>query len=146
MKNVRRLSTRARLVAGLVFALMLGGFAFLHWAAANDKIDTYGFIPACGFKERYGLPCPTCGVTTAVLAFAKGQVFEAFYIQPAAAFFCWIILCLPILFFLSAVLGTDFGLTDYFARCRIRYVIVVLIVVVLAGWSVTMARALVERS
>ncbi len=39
-------------------------------------------LPACSFPMRYGYPCPTCGVTTAVAAAAHGRFLTAFNAQP----------------------------------------------------------------
>ena len=41
--------------------------------------------PACGFYERTGYPCPTCGMTTAFSHTVRGQLFQAFAVQPAGA-------------------------------------------------------------
>ena len=42
-------------------------------------------LPACGFYEQTGYPCPTCGMTTALAHMARGHVFRAFVVQPAGA-------------------------------------------------------------
>lgn len=39
----------------------------------------------CGWPAAYGMPCPTCGCTTAATAFVNGDVFGAFVIQPFGA-------------------------------------------------------------
>lgn len=41
----------------------------------------------CGFYTRYGIPCPTCGWTTAVSHLYHGQVIQAFMTQPAGVIF-----------------------------------------------------------
>ncbi len=43
--------------------------------------------PRCGFYAKYGIPCPTCGWTTAVSHLYHGQIFQAFITQPAGAIF-----------------------------------------------------------
>ena len=42
-------------------------------------------IPACGWVERTGYPCPTCGMTTAFSHVVRGQFIRAFLAQPAGA-------------------------------------------------------------
>jgi hypothetical protein len=47
--------------------------------------------PACGFYVCTGYPCPTCGMTTAFAHTVRGQLFQAFAVQPAgtlAALLC----------------------------------------------------------
>jgi len=41
--------------------------------------------PACGFYERTGYPCPTCGMTTAFAHMARGHIIRSFAVQPAGA-------------------------------------------------------------
>lgn len=42
-------------------------------------------LPPCGFLESTGLPCPTCGMTTAFSLMAHGRPIAAFRAQPAGA-------------------------------------------------------------
>ena len=81
-------------------------------------------------------------MTTAAVAFARGSTLRAFYIQPAAAVLCCVAAVTPVLLFLMAVFGTDFGLLNYFAAWKIKYVIVVTLIIIASAWAVTMARAL----
>jgi hypothetical protein len=39
-------------------------------------------LPPCGFLMTTGLPCPTCGCTTAVSNFAHGRWLTSFTTQP----------------------------------------------------------------
>lgn len=136
-----RVSFRGRVIAASLFLVLVAFFGVL-WLAANEKIDMWWFDP-CGFKQRYGLPCPTCGMTTSVLAFVRGRIFQAFYIQPAAALFCCVLVAAAFLAFLTAVFGLYFGCLRRFLReVRTRDVILWLIIIVAAGWVVTLAREL----
>lgn len=42
-------------------------------------------MPACGFMQRQGLPCPTCGMTTAFTLMAHGHPLRALWAQPFGA-------------------------------------------------------------
>jgi len=42
-------------------------------------------IPPCGWPLRYGIPCPTCGVTTAACEVVHGHLLQAFVVQPFGA-------------------------------------------------------------
>ena len=136
---------RQRVKAALVFLAVVAFFG-LFWLAANGKIDIGRWLVPCGFKQKYGLPCPTCGMTTSVLAFVRGKVFGrdgAFYIQPAAALLCSVLVVVAFLAFLMAVFGVYFGfIKRFFAEAKIKYIILVLIIIIAAGWAVTLARAL----
>ena len=137
-----RASSRQRLLAGLVFLVVVASFG-LFWLAAHDKIDIGWWLGPCGFKQKYGLPCPTCGITTSVLAFVQGKIFEAFYIQPAGALLCCVLVVVAFLAFLIAVFGVYFGfLKRFFTEVKIKHIILALIIIIAAGWAVTLARAL----
>ena len=60
-KNFYRASPRQRLIAAVVFLLITGLFILLR-LAAEEKVDIELLTDPCGFKQRYGLPCPTCGI------------------------------------------------------------------------------------
>lgn len=145
-KTVRRASARQRIIAALISFAVFGLLA-LFGLGGHYQIDMGRWLGYCGFKQRYGLPCPTCGWTTAVLAFAQGKVWQAFYIQPAAAFLCSFMVVVAFLCFLVAVFGIYFSFFDrLFSEVKIRYVIVALIVIIAAGWAVTLTRALAANA
>ena len=133
---------RQRVRAGIVLAV-LGALFVLFGLMAAGVIDPEVWLDPCGFKQRHGLPCPTCGMTHSVIAFSRGRVFEAFYVQPAAAFMCCIMIIAFFLALLTAVFGIYLRALDFlFSQVKVRYVILALIIVIAAGWAVTLARAL----
>jgi len=138
-KIICRASFRQRLVAGVVFLVVAAFFGVLA-LAGHYKIGLWPF--PCGFKQRYNLPCPGCGITTSAVAFAQGKIFEAFYIQPAAALLCCILVVAAFLVFVIAVFGVYFSFINrFFAEVKVRYIVLALIVIIAAGWAVTLARA-----
>jgi hypothetical protein len=143
-KIICRASFRQRLVAGVVFLVVAAFFGVLA-LAGHYKIGLWPF--PCGFKQRYNLPCPGCGIITSVVAFAQGKIFEAFYIQPAAALLCCILVVAAFLAFLMAVFGVYFSFINrFFAEVKVRYIILALIIIIAAGWAVTLARAIAASS
>ena len=42
-------------------------------------------LPACGLLVRFGIPCATCGMTTAVCLAVQGRMIDALTVQPAGA-------------------------------------------------------------
>ncbi len=141
-----RASSRQRLIAGLVFFVVAASFG-LFALAAHDKINMGWLSAPCGFKQEYGLPCPTCGMTTSALVFVQGKIFESFYIQPAAALLCSILVIAAFFAFFIAVFGVHFGfLKKFFTEVKIRHIILALIIIIAAGWAVTLARTLAVNS
>jgi hypothetical protein len=139
-----RASARRRITAALVF-LAIAAVFLLAWLMGRYHITLYPF--PCGFKQRYGLPCPTCGMTTSVLAFAQGQIIRSFYIQPAAAFFCALAVAAAFFALLTAVFGIYSPILERrLASLKLRYIVAALLFVLAAGWAVTLARALAENA
>lgn len=133
-----RLSVGQRVVAAAIFPAIAVMFAGLHFAAVY-KLVLYPF--PCGFKAQFGLPCPTCGMTTSVLAFAKGEIWHSFYVQPAGAVLCCILIGAGLFAMAAAIAGTDWGLVR---AIKLKYIIVTLIVLIGGGWAVTMSRAIAK--
>ena len=141
-----RVSSGQRIIAAaicLAVAAFFGTFAL----AGRYHIDIGRLTGYCGFKQAFDLPCPTCGMTTATLAFAQGKVLEAFYIQPACALLCSVTVVAALAALIVAVSGVYFRFIERcFAQIKLKYVFFALIIIVAAGWAVTLARALAERS
>ena len=144
VKIFRLASARQRLIAAFIFLGVAGLFA-LFWLAANDKINIGLLLDPCGLKQRTGWPCPTCGFTTSAIAFVRGRIFEAFYIQPVAALFCGILGVLGFSAFIVAVFGVYCGFLErLFAKVKVIYLILAFVVIIAIGWSVTLLRAMAE--
>lgn len=141
-----RASFRQRLVCGLVF-FGIAAFFGLFMLVANDEVQIDRWLEPCGFKQRYHLPCPTCGVTTSIVAFAKGRLLGSFYIQPAGALLCCILAFSAFLAFIGAVFGVYFSfLRRFFAQVKIIHIILAVLIIIAAGWAVTLARTLAESN
>jgi hypothetical protein len=144
--SVSRASSSQRMAAVIIclgIILFFGVFAL----AGHYKVDMGPWLGYCGFKQRTGLPCPTCGMTTATLAFAQGKIFEAFYIQPACGFLCSVLVIVAILAFVIAVFGIYFRFIErFFTEVKLRYMIIALIIIIAAGWAVTLARAVAAQN
>jgi hypothetical protein len=76
----------ARAIAGLVLVGCVSLFtisARLEPAAGGIGTHEQLGLPPCGMAMIWGLPCPTCGMTTAFAHAARGQFAAAFHAQPA---------------------------------------------------------------
>ncbi len=86
LKAVR--PNRARLVAGLVLVACLAVLAVAAWLEPDPA--GYGThrqlgLSACGMMATTGVPCPTCGMTTAFCLAIRGRWIEAVKAQVAGA-------------------------------------------------------------
>jgi Protein of unknown function (DUF2752) len=79
-----------RTIALVVFGLAVACVAVL-WSVQPDAkgYDTHtqlGLAP-CGWPRHYGVPCPTCGATTAAALLVHGRPWAAVATQPFGAAF-----------------------------------------------------------
>jgi len=146
MKIFCAASSRQRIIAAVVFLAVLAYFGVFA-LVAHYQVDMGRHLGYCGFKQRTNLPCPSCGMTTATLAFAQGNIAEAFLVQPAAGLlYCAAVLAGGLAFFI-AVFGMYFDfIKRFFAEIKIRYMILALIIILASGWAVTLARAVAAQN
>lgn len=138
-------SLGVRLKCGLT-ALVLVGLWTILFLGANGKVDMGHLFDPCGFKQKYDLPCPTCGMTTSAMYFSQGRILMSFYVQPAGGFICSMVAIMLFFAFFTAVFGIYFRfLGSFLAGIKIKYIFLVFIIVVLGGWAVTFARAVAEK-
>lgn len=76
---------------GLALAVVLAGIAVVGALLAVQP-DARGYgtherlgMRPCGWPEHYGMPCPTCGVTTAACYLVHLQPWQAVVTQPFGA-------------------------------------------------------------
>lgn len=77
---------RRRRVAAAIVAAASGGLLGVAWFL---KASPRGFgthealgLPPCSWPSRFGVPCPSCGMTTAFAYAAKGDLLASFAAQP----------------------------------------------------------------
>ena len=126
----------------LVVVLSVGSVAVLE--AMQYDIGQV-FLP-CGFKVNHGLPCPTCGYTTSLRAFATGHVVSAFVSQPAA---CLIYLSLVVSAIVGGYVAVSGHMPNWLRRglrdCRPKHVFLGLVLVILSGWGAKLAQAFSQK-
>lgn len=66
----------------LICAGMLGAGLYATPSPTGTGTHTQLGMLRCDFLAWTGIPCPTCGCTTAVAHFAHGHVFTSFTTQP----------------------------------------------------------------
>jgi len=74
-------------LAGIFLFLGLILLRIAAWADAN-QVWLFGrqLNWGCWFKEHYGFPCPTCGMTRSVILTMHGDFHNAFLLNPAGPF------------------------------------------------------------
>ena len=84
-RAVQRLGFVQRVVAlGIALAclaVLVTAVALVPHASGIGTHIALGMRP-CGFEQRSGLPCATCGMTTSFSHFAKADFLSSAYVQP----------------------------------------------------------------
>ncbi len=127
--------TKARALAAPLLAGCVGVLALSVWLTPDQR--GYGtaeqFGGPCGVLITTGLPCPTCGMTTAFAHTVRGQWLQALWVQPTG-----FVLCLATTG--GAVLGGWVLLRGRwpawpFHRLAPHHIFLTLLVLLLAGWG-----------
>lgn len=140
-----KVTVKERWAGGLIFAVVVGIW-WLLWLAGRGRFDFGLFFAPCGMKESYGITCPTCGMTSSAMAFASGDIFGSFYIQPAGGVLYVIASISAFLALFVFVFGVNFRILQaWMARTRLKYVLIAGAAVVVVGWAVTLVRELATR-
>lgn len=90
MRQSPHLSVRERLVfatLSLGAITLLSVSAWLQPSAEGMGTHTQLGIPACTWPATIGLPCPSCGMTTAFALAADGRFIDSFLAQPIGFLF-----------------------------------------------------------
>jgi hypothetical protein len=101
----------------------------------------FGLAP-CSFVITSGLPCPTCGMTTAFAHMMHGHPLTALRIQPAGAVFCLITAGLCLFGFHAAFSGTL--TTINWNRIGPVRIMLALGLLILGGWAFKIAHGLLS--
>jgi len=143
-KQTNRASVTERKLAGLIF-LSLAALLGLLIVCRIAGFDISRMFLPCGFQQRYHLPCPTCGWTTALKAFSQGHLIRAFYIQPAASLICLGLLVLALIALYIALSGVrPTFVRRLYRELKLKHILGSFVVIVLAGWAVTFVRAIMR--
>jgi len=145
-KSLFKKATPRQRVVGLVFFCVMGAIFTVLILGAHGIIDMERIIDPCGFEQHYHLPCPGCGVTHSALEFVRGKVWSSFYTQPAGGILCTIGAISLFLSFLASFFGIYSKFLEvFFDRRNFKYIIIGVILIFLAGWAVTLSRAIIYR-
>lgn len=73
------------LLVALPAAAVLAMAVAMHPDARGFDTHTQLGLPPCGFLQMTGMPCPTCGMTTAFAHMARGHILAAVRVQACGA-------------------------------------------------------------
>jgi hypothetical protein len=122
-------------IFGLCGAMMAVGL-YLPPDPYHDGLGTHrqlGF-PECGSIVYFGIPCPTCGCTTAVSYVAHGNPVAGFVTQPFGALVGLLGVAGVVLGGLGLVTGKWLGPSPYRVNAYATSLLVVSVAILLLAW------------
>ena len=134
--DATRIPWWGRLIASLV---SLGCLSLLVIAArltpSPDGLGTHQqmHLQECGFLQRTGLPCPSCGMTTSFAWFVRGNIAASLYVQPMGTILA--ILCGMTVWGAGYVAAVGRPLYRLVAAIPARYHALPLLVLALIAWA-----------
>lgn len=127
---------------GLVVFLVIGGGLVLLNVLQRANFNFGLLFWPCGFRARTGFPCLTCGMTRSVLAFSRGDLVEAFRLQPAAGLLGLVFVAAGGCALWIVISGHVPGFVKrLYAEFQLKRFLWQLALILLAGWVVTLAQA-----
>lgn len=127
-------------IAGLVVTGLTVGLLLVAWwlepaGAGGSAMGTHQGLgmPPCGFLMTTGMPCATCGMTTAFALAADGRFVDALITQPLGAVLALLTAMLFWVGLWAAAVGAD--LSAFFARLANLRMVVLLVALVLGAWA-----------
>lgn len=131
-------ATRVRLwcllIGGIALSLLIVGWWLQPDAHGHGTHQQLGF-PPCGMLMYTGIPCPTCGCTTAVSHIAHGHMLAGIITQPfgaAVGFLSWVTLAIAVI---SAILGRWIGPSAFFLQWHVKKLLIIGLLLLAGGWA-----------
>jgi hypothetical protein len=117
----------------LICATFLGVAAWLSPDPRGYGTHTELGLGGCSWPALYGIPCPTCGMTTSFAHLVRGHVLTAFAVQPAGALAAIFTVILALRALGELITGQGRRVNWY--RVSPRVVVVVTVLIVAAAWG-----------
>lgn len=96
-------------------------------------------LPACGVLAATGIPCPTCGCTTAVTHLAHGNLWMAFKTQPFGAVFGLVAIYFVVMSILGLIKGKWLWPDPYIVAFRWKAFAIWGTSILILGWMYKIA-------
>ena len=134
--RIRMRPAKARLMAGLVAFCALALLALAAWlkppTAGYGAHEQLGMLP-CGMMATFGIPCPTCGMTTAFAHFSQGDFLASIHTQPAGFILALVVAATAMIAGYGLIVGRIWTINWY--RVRPAWPVIVLALLLLTSWG-----------
>jgi hypothetical protein len=115
------------------------------WIAVNTLIATRSIWDGCLFKQCYGIPCPSCGSTRAVLRLLQGDVAGSLQLNPLGLILALLLVTLPLWMLIDLVGQSASCYTFYQRMClwlRNKWIGSLIVILLTINWIWNITKAL----
>ncbi len=133
-----------RCYAAAVGAIVLGVLLVAWSLTPAERLGTHRQLglPPCGMVTMTGLPCPTCGMTTAYALVVRGRLLAAVRAQPMGAILALATVGAALVSLLTVVLGRYPAINWY--RVNPVHLVWWTVLAFILGWGATIALGLLD--
>ncbi len=127
--------TKNRLYLLLIFGLT-AGYGWLAWSLWH--YNTHNDFTPCLFKNVTGIACPSCGSTRSLIEICRGNIIDAFFINPLGFIVAGILFIFPFWLLYDFILSKESLYNSYIKfekTLKIKWVAIILITLILANWA-----------
>lgn len=120
----------------MAIALSAALLAVAVWLTPDPQgFDTHTQLglARCGWPTAYGIPCPTCGMTTSFALMVRGRAIQAFLVQPLGAILALATIATLLLGIQALITDRIWRLNTY--RCTPLRIIFGGVLITLAAWG-----------
>lgn len=124
---------------------LVAGYAWLFYSLNLHSGDPTRETGVCLLKQVTSVPCPSCGTTRSVEQIIKGDLKEAFLLNPFGFIISVIMLVMPVWLVLDLVNMKETFYRFYIKMetiLKIKWVALAAIFLVLANWAWNIAKGL----
>lgn len=104
-----------RKIYWILSLLAIGSYVWIGYHFSSMHADGHGVGTLCLFKSVTGIPCPSCGVTRAVLLLLQGEVFQSIFMNPLGILALAFLIIIP-LWILSDFIQGKFSLLSVYQK------------------------------
>ncbi len=134
--------TAAAVLAGCLALLSIA--AWLTPSAHGVGTHRQMGYPPCAMPVVFGVPCPTCGMTTAFAHAVRGELFSAFHAQPAGLLIALATMVIGLVAASVLITGHVWAVNWY--RVRPARVGAAVALILLGGWAYKLVVSLADGS
>ena len=121
----------------ILSAACLLGYGWMFFKLSFFYSKSISLNGACLFKRITGIPCPSCGTTRSVVSILKGNLLQAFYLNPIGYLLLAALISTPIWLVFDAITKKESLLRFYIAvekKVQQKTIAIPAIAIVLLNW------------